>query len=132
MYNKYITNKRFKKKCISGEVNIPYGKKCEVIGNTIYFKNQPVCFTTSQDAYDYFSCDDDGEGLKRGKLVHQIKDTLSKRDDDYQKRWDKIWADLGLHKFRRMEHEDFWVWNFNFYNAPIKDLEYILKKIQGV
>lgn len=129
----YIVNKRFKKKCICGEVNIPYGTPCELRGYIIYHNHRPLCYATSQDAYDYFSNNEDGQGLKRGELVHEIQRCLAKHDDKHQDRWDVIWDDEAkLGKYRREDHPDFWLWNFDFYNAPIEDLEYILNKIKEV
>lgn len=129
----YITNRRFKKKCLCGKVNIPYGEHLFCKDNLIFLQNSPICFATSQDAYDYFSRNDDGQGLERGKLVNKILSTLSnKKDGKYQDRWDKLWEDEYCHKFRRKEHGDHWLWSFDFYNAEIKDLQYILDKISEV
>lgn len=129
----YIVNKRFKKKCICGEVNIPYGTPCELRGYIIYHNHRPLCYATSQDAYDYFSNNEDGQGLKRGELVHEIKRRLAKRDDKHQARWDKLWENEDrIGKFRQKEHGNHWLWGFKFYNAPIVDLEFILNIIKEV
>lgn len=80
---------------------------------------------TSQNAYDYFSRDDDSHGKLRGKLVTSIKAKLEKRDAGYQARWNKVWGDALCQKYRRPEHEDWWLWNYDFFNAPIPDLRYI-------
>lgn len=62
---------------------------------------------TSQNAYDYFSIDDDGRGLERGGLVDAIKTRLAKRDGSYQARWDKVWSALVCQRYRRADHDDF-------------------------
>ena len=129
---KYITTKRLKSKTISGQLNIPYGTECEVCNNVIYYKSSPVCYITSQIAYDYFSQNDDSHGLERGNIIKEIKRMLSKKDEKYQDRWDKLWNDEYCHQFRRKEHGDFWIWGFSFYNASIEDLTYILNKIKEV
>ena len=54
-----------------------------------------------------------------------IKATLEKRDAGYQARWNKVWADPRCERYKRPEHEDWWVWNYDFYNAPIPDLQHI-------
>ena len=60
---KYINRKRYKKKCIQGEVNIPYASEFECNSNgLITYDNKPVCYNTSQDAYDYFARDDGADG----------------------------------------------------------------------
>lgn len=130
----YIIYSRFREKGVKGCcLNLPYGTICNSKENIIFYNNQPICFITSQIAYDYFSRNDDGQGLKRGKLVNKIMSTLSnKKDGKYQNRWDKLWEDEYCHKFRRKEHGDHWLWSFDFYNAEIEDLQYILDKISEV
>lgn len=129
----YVVTKRLKTKTLCGEVNLPYGTKLECQGDYIYYNNRPMCTTTSQIAYDHLSQDTDEQGLKRGKLIHEIMSRLAKHDDKHQARWDKMWDDEdNLGKFRRKEHGDHWLWNFDFYNAKIEDLEYILNKIKEV
>ena len=32
-------------------------------------------------------------------------------------------------KYRRSEHVNYWLWNDDFYNAPIEDLEYIAELV---
>ena len=126
---KYIIHKRFRSKAICGEVNLPYGTELEAKDNLILFDGQPLCYTTSQNAYDYMARNDDGNGLERGKLTQSIIKTLSKLDNAHQTRWDKVWGDPLCQKFKRPEHKDFWVWNYNFYNANIEDLRYIAKLV---
>lgn len=129
----YVTNKRFKAKCQCGRVNIPYGTTIEQNGVYLMLNGKPICYTTSQDAYDYFSCNNDGCGLKRGELVHEIKRRLAKHDGKHQARWDKLWENEDrIGKFRQKEHGDHWLWGFEFYNAPIEDLEFILNTIKEV
>lgn len=128
---KYITIKRFKQKSMSGEVNIPYGTECDCFNNIIFYNNKPICYITSQNAYDYFANNNDNCGIQRGNLIQLIIAKLSKHDNNYQKRWNKIWDDIKLRKFKRNDIEDnYWLWNFDFYNATIKDLEYIWNKIK--
>lgn len=139
MIDTYIVTKRFKGKAICGDVNLPYGTHCECIGNTIYYEDRPICRITSQNAYDYFSRDDDGLGKVRGELVQKIKDKLSEYDrespeeyENHQKRWDLLWEDEIANKLRRKEHEDFWCWSFDFYNASVADLQHIWRLIGDV
>lgn len=127
----YVVIRRFKGKCIGGVVNLPYGTVCHERGGVIYVGDTPICYTTSQIAYDFFARNDDGCGLKRGELTRDIIARLSKQDADHQNRWNKIWKNARLKKFKRIEHDDFWVWNFDFYNAPISELQYIQKIVRG-
>ena len=133
----YINRKRYKKKCIQGEVNLPFNTKflCDDTG-MIFYNNRPVCYNTSQDAYDYFVRNNDGCGIKRGELIENILDlTRNDRAKDKEKReraWEILWNDDYIrNKFKRVEHTDVWLWNFDFYNASILDLEQILNKIQN-
>lgn len=125
----YITRKRARLNGIGGEANLPYGTAVDVVGDFLVYQDKCICFVTSQNAYDYFSCNDDGNGLIRGKLVQSIIDTLAKRDKDYQKRWDKVWDDPRCQPFRVEQSEDHWLWNFDFYNAEVDDLKYIAKLV---
>ena len=129
---KYICFKRFKANAICGEVNISYGTVLEAENDIIYFNKKPVCYVTSQNAYDYFSINDDGKGLERGVLTMGIIKALGKRDEKYQDRWDRIWSDISLLKYKRKEHADFWLWNHDFYCAPIVELERIKSLITEV
>lgn len=133
----YITTKRFKTDAICGKVNIPYGTKLTAYGDLICLDPMhPLCYDHAQNAYDYMARDDDGRGLERGKLIQDIMSRLGKResrdDPKYQARWDVIWDDPTLRRFKRPEHDDYWLWNYDFYNAEIADLEYILNKIKEV
>ena len=121
----YILHRRFKSTAISGAVNIPACTICKESGGVIYFGNKQICFVTSENAHQFFARDDDGNGLLRGRLTQAIQHTLQKRDPQYQARWDKVWDDKLCRKYKRSEHDDFWLWNHDFFNAPILDLQYI-------
>lgn len=121
----YITTKRFKGQAITSEVNIPYGTEVQCVIGYIVHDNLPICADHSQNAYDYFARNDDGKGLERGKLIQEIKKVLSKKDDEYQARWDKVWENEVCQKYKRVEYSDYWLWNHEFYNAEIEDLRHI-------
>lgn len=129
----YIAHKRFKQKSISGNVNISAYSICEEQNGIIFYNNNPICAVTSENAHQYFSRNDDACGIERGKLVKSIQKTLaqreSKEDPVYQARWDKVWDDKLCQKYKRVEHQDFWLWNNDFYNAPIFDLRYIAELV---
>lgn len=121
----YITRKRAKFNSACGPVNIPYGTPLEVEGDFLCLDGKPLCYPESQTALDFFSQNDDGNGLQRGKLVGAILSRLDKRDKDHQSRWDKIWADALCKKYKRPDHEERWIWNPGFFNAPVMDLRHI-------
>jgi hypothetical protein len=122
---KYITYKRFKDRAICGDVNIPANTECEERNGMIYYNNNPICLITSENAHMHFTVNDDGEGMKRGKIIHDINLLLRRKDDNYQSRWDKVWEDELCQKYKRPEHQDHWLWNHEFYNASMDDLKYI-------
>ena len=121
----YIVRRRARFLAICGPVNLPYGTEVSSDGAFLTVNGEKLCSITSQNAYDYFSRDDDGMGRERGKLVKDIRRTLERRDAKHQARWDKLWADVGANRLRRADHKDFWVWNHNFYNADVNELQRI-------
>lgn len=128
-YNTYLARKRLKKLVICGQVNIPYGTAVTTEGGILMWNGKPICTTVSQDAFDFFSQNDDGRGRERGELVSAILIKLAKPDNQ-KERWGRIWADALCQQYKRPEHED-WIWNYEFYNAPVEDLRYILKLVEG-
>lgn len=130
-YKIYVCRKRAKFKAICGQVNIRYGAILNCQGGFLILNDLPVCSVTSQNAFDFFSQNDDGRGRERGELVSAILIKLAKPDNQ-KERWGRIWADALCQQYKRPEHEDFWIWNYEFYNAPVEDLRYILKLVEGV
>lgn len=122
----YITIKRARFESMSGPVNLPYGTavRCGEDG-VLYLEGAPLCGVYSQNAYDFFARNDDGQGEERGSLTQAIRKALSIRDADHQARWDKVWADTVCQQYKRPEHADFWLWNHKFFNASIPDLRHI-------
>lgn len=128
----YIVRRRARFLSICGPVNLPYGTEVSSDGAFLTANGEKLCSITSQNAYDFFSRNDDGHGLDRGKLVEEITSRMEKRDAKHQARWDALWADEVANHFRRPDHADFWVWGQAFYQADIRDLEHILKLIKEV
>ncbi len=121
----YITIRRARFQALSGPVNIPWGTTVEAEDGVLVWGSQPLCAVTSQNAHDYFALDDDGHGLERGRLTAAVIGRLSRRDRDHQARWDKVWADRLCQRYRRADYEDYWLWDHDFYEAPLEDLRYI-------
>lgn len=127
----YITHKRFKDRALCGNVNIPAMTKCEEYDGVIYHGRMPLCFIGSENAHLHFAINEDGMGLRRGKLILEILAILRRKDVKHQERWGNVWNDELCQKYKRPEHPDHWLWNHEFYNADIQDLEYILSLIQN-
>ena len=126
---KYIIYKRFRGKAICGDVNLPAMTVCECNGAIINHNGNPICSAKSENAHKYFAINEDGMGMVRGKLTQAIQKALAKRDNNYQKRWDKVWDDEICQLYKRKEYADYWLWNHDFFNADIKTLEYIASLI---
>lgn len=128
---RYIARQRARFKGLSGPVNIPWGAALENEGGFLMWRGEQLCAATSQNAFDFFSHDDDGQGRERGALVTAILARLHPKNgrDDSQARWDKVWGDALCQRYRRPEHEDHWIWSYDFYNAPTVDLWHIARLI---
>ncbi len=125
----YIAYKRFKGKALCGDVNIPALTLCEEINGCIYCGGKALCFATSENAHQYFTRNNDGYGMLRGKLIQTIQKRLAKQDGHYQERWNKVWIDSTCQLYKRHEHADFWLWNHDFFQADIEVLQYIANLI---
>lgn len=132
---KYFSRKRCKKKCIQGEVNIPFGTSLYSKEHIIYYDDKPVCFDTSQDAFDYFVSDEDGNGLQRANLINWILNSTSSdkvRDKNkYDDIWKMIWSNKDYHKFKRPDNDERWIWYKDFYLASIEDLQSLADDIRS-
>ena len=122
---KYIVHKRFRDKAICGNVNLPAMTVCECDGAIIRHNGHGICFVKSENAHQYFAINEDGLGMKRGKLTQAIQKTLAKRDDAHQHRWDLVWEDELCQRYKRKEYADYWLWNHDFFEADIPSLQYI-------
>lgn len=125
----YIAHRRFKDTAICGKVNIPAGTVCKTYDEFIVWGSKPICSVTSENAHQYFARNDDGNGMRRGKLIREIQSRLAKRDEHYQERWDRVWEDPMCQPYRREDYEDYWLWNHKFFNADIFTLEHIQKLV---
>ncbi len=117
----YITIKRYRRDDKRGRFNIPYGTRLEGRDGCLWYNGRDVCGDHSAVMREYFARDDDGRGLKRGKLSHDIVSALKGGAD----RWAAVWNDSLCQKYRKPVQEDYWLWSIEFFNAPIADLEYI-------
>lgn len=129
-HKRYIARRRARFDGISGKVNIPYGTVLQQQDGFLMYQFQRICTIGSQNALDYFSQDDDGNGQQRGKLVDSIQRTLARRDAACQTRWDKVWSSALCQQYRRLDLDGYWLWAAAFYNAPLCDLMAIAALVQ--
>ena len=131
-FNQYIVTKRIKKKVICGDINLPFGTVCFGKDKAICCDKGVICGVASQNAFDYFTQNDDGCAVLRRKLIDSIFDALNRSKqgvESYNEKWDKVWNDSICLKYKREEYDDHWLWNFDFYNAEIDVLQYIAKLV---
>lgn len=127
----YVVVRRAKINGISIRVNLPYGYKVERFGDYLFQNGCRICSIKSETGRTYFSPNADGNGLKRGELIRSIKEILERQDSNNKKRWDRIWGSLLCKRYQNTDHLDVWVWNQQFYEAPIEDLERILALVSA-
>ena len=125
----YITTKRFKRKGIDGNFNIPYGATIKSENGYLWHKGKRICSEKSAVMREYFARNDDDLGVKRSKIAHQIIDAMLLQEgetkEDWQKRWDVLWDDAVCNKYRKDNSETTFLWGIEFYNAPLLDLYHI-------
>lgn len=126
---KYIVHKRFKGKAICGDVNLPAMTECECDGNIVRCNGKDICSAKSENAHQFFTINEDGKGMERGRLTRSIQKTLAQNDEDHQARWDKVWDDEKCQPYRRKDYTDYWLWNHDFFNADIDVLKHIAKLV---
>ena len=131
-YDKYVVTKRFEGKTVSGELNLPYGTECHTItengSRVIICDKGVVCYVGSYVALNHFSQNDDGDGFERGRLTHSITKRLESKKN-HQDRWNKVWNDPVCQKYKNRDFTNHWLWNYDFYNAPLTDLNYIAELV---
>lgn len=125
----YITIKRFRRKGNGGMFNIPYGTTVQESGGAVFYNGKEIARIKSAACHEYFARNDDGEGLERGRLTQAINAALQLRkgesNDERDQRWEPVFQDAVCQSYRRKEHADTFLWNHDFYNAPIDDLRHI-------
>lgn len=130
-YRHYMVRRRCKINGIDGPVNLAYGTLVTAKEGMIMYGGGRVCLAGSENGLRYFSHNDDGMAPLRGKYVQSILDALQKRDDEYQARWDRVWADSTCLKYKNSKHVDYFLWDRSFYEADVEDLKYINNLIGG-
>ena len=140
IYSNYIVTKRYRGFGLTNQaMNLPYGEPCRVVVDQgegyIICHNRRVCCVNSQTALDFFTRNDDGNGIKRRKIIDAIfnvLNTLPKNEIDgkiFSKKWDIVWSDPICQKCRRQDIEGHWLWGYDFYNSSIDDLLHIANLI---
>ena len=132
----YIVHHRYRGKTMAAkEVNFPYGTTFELInGNCIVKDGAAICYNTSEVAHKYFARNDDGNGLKRGALTYESaysnRERYNKEGNRRQRFTDeeielieKNWSKFLIPDI------DVILFNHDFFNAEIDDLEKMAKEL---
>lgn len=122
---KYIVHQRYRGKSLCGDINIPAMTECESVGRFITIDGKPICAITSEVAHQYFAINEDGEGMTRGRFIIAIQKKLIQS----KQLWGKIWDDPLCQPYKRTDHEDTWLWNQAWYEAPVGTFRYVAKLI---
>lgn len=126
---KYITHNRFRKLAACGAtLNIPYGTELETAGNFIVSPDgKPICCITSENAKQHFAHNDDGQGLKRGKLTwaiaysQRVRTGQSGRQQRFTEQEIKLLETKWAHFLRR--DVEVILFNEDFFAAAVGELQ---------
>ena len=70
---KYITHHKFDRLTMASKhLIIDVGEVLERVGDILYYNGEPVCVHRSLVGKQHFAVHDDGQGLERGALTHQL------------------------------------------------------------
>ena len=101
----YTTIKRYNRKGIGGDFNIPWGTPLEKRDDgMLYYDGKPVCVARSFASHEHFCRDDDGQGAARGKLSHAIIKALGGYHRETTPEWEAVWNDETANSYRRKDH----------------------------
>lgn len=129
----YICHRRYKKTGASGkEYNFRRGTKLETISNFIALNDGAVCSAKSLDAFQYFSRNDDGRGLERGDLTYAIAFSPRKPNKDNDFRFTDKEREMLCKEYKHfLKDMDFIVFNYDFFNAEIEELQKLADRLFG-
>ena len=132
---KYIASRRYRGTSLVGkDINIPATTEAEEMAKVIYVDGQPICFRTSQVAHEYFARNDDGNGMRRGKLTYAIAFSNRERYNENHTRRQRFTDDEIItleSKWNKylIQGIEVILFNHDFFNADINDLEEMAKSI---
>jgi hypothetical protein len=129
----YICTKRFKGKTLSqNHANIPYGTEFTAEGDFLYDSGKPMMAITSYNCHQHFARNDDGQGLRRGKLAYAIAfaPRSKKHSDGRYYRFSENEIDMLARDYAKyLKDTTTIIFNNDFFNAEINELEELAKKL---
>ena len=125
-HKRYITRKRARIEGICGKVNIPYGTALETEDGYLLYEGSRLCAVTSQNAYDYFQ-------PRRRRAWAGARRPGGRNPRPPGEKGTQTTSAAGIRSgkalcvcgYKRPDCEDFFIWGYDFYNAPIDDLKAI-------
>ena len=131
---RYINHTKFEK---HGGKTYPIGSyfSCNEKGQ-IYNNDGFMCLVSSQKSIDCLVGDDDGLGEQRGELVKRIHRILYNpfSEDHKEDQLEVLWNDTTalLYAIHKTPEDGAWLWNTEYYCAPINDLKHIYSILKEV
>lgn len=131
----YICHKRFKGIGASGkEYLIRRKEKLQSVGRFISLGAEAVCVPSSENAYKYFARNDDGNGLRRGELTYRIAYSPRHPNENNGYRFtdaEREMLETEYSHFLRQDVDTI-VFNYDFFNADIEELEEIARRLEVI
>lgn len=128
----YICHTKYDKKAACGEyITFKQNAILETVGKFIAYGQKAICTITSEDAYKYFARNDDGKGLERGRLTHAIAYSKRTPNEENSFRFTDEEAEMletEYGKYLRKDTDTI-IFNYDFFNASIEDLQKIAKRL---
>ena len=131
---KYICHKRYRKTGASGkEYNIRYGTEFSTVGAFIADGPEAICAVGSEDAHRHFARNDDGMGLQRGQLTYRIAyaDRRPNKNNGFRFTPEEIeMLETEFPHFLR-DDVDTILFNHDFFNADVRDLQELIRRLEA-
>lgn len=130
----YICHTPYNKIGASGKkYDIKRGEEFVTIGHYIATGPEAICAVRSDDAFHYFSRNDDNNGLKRGELTYKIAfSERHNKEDGF--RFSPKERELLVEKYSKFIDIsfDFIIFTYEFFNADIEELEQLIKDLESL
>ena len=129
----YVCHRKFDKIAACGKrLLVRKGERLERIGSFLVKGKEAVCAVSSEDARRHFAKDDDGQGMKRGKLVWRIAYAPRRPNEDDEFRFTP--EEIGMLQERYghfLEGGDVIRFNWAFFDANTIELGMLCSRLEG-
>lgn len=80
----YVSGILFNQKALDGKIRIPKGSTLTLDKDYLFYNGKKICFKKSQNAFDFFARNDDGNGKQRFALTHEILVLIANMRKEYE------------------------------------------------